>query len=80
MRPTTPEYFKIAGHAATFIREGSTLQTGIGAVPNLVAQALVQAPGGDCGAHSEMFTDGLFALARRARSPTPVRTRTVESR
>jgi acyl-CoA hydrolase len=60
----TPEDYKIAEHAATFIKNGSTLQTGIGAVPNLVVQALVQGPGGDYGVHSEMFTDGLFALAR----------------
>jgi acyl-CoA hydrolase len=60
----TAEDYKIAEHAATFIKEGSTLQTGIGAVPNLVAQALVQGPGGDYGVHSEMFTDGLFALAQ----------------
>ncbi len=59
----TPEDFQMAENAAAFIREGSTLQTGIGAVPNLVAQALVERSGGDYGVHSEMFTDGLYALA-----------------
>lgn len=58
----TPEDFRIAEYAAAFIRDGSTLQTGIGAVPNLVAQALVKRDGGDYGIHSEMFTDGLFRL------------------
>jgi len=52
----------IAEIATSFVRDGSTLQTGIGAVPNLVAQALVQRDGGDYGVHSEMFTDGLFQL------------------
>ena len=60
----TPEDFLIAEHAASYISDGATLQTGIGAVPNLVAQALVQRPGGDYGVHSEMFTDGLYALAQ----------------
>ena len=61
--------------------DGSTLQTGIGAVPNLVAQALVQRYGGDYGVHSEMFTDGLYALARwRAKSPTHARPNTTACR
>lgn len=59
----TFEDFKIAENAASLIKEGSTLQTGIGAVPSLVAQALVRGSGGDYGVHSEMFTDGLYALA-----------------
>jgi acyl-CoA hydrolase len=60
--PGTPEDFQMAEHAAKFIKDGSTLQTGIGAVPNLVAQALVRGEGGDYGVHSEMFTDGLYQL------------------
>jgi len=60
----TPEDAAIARYAAAYIRDGATLQTGIGAVPNLVARALVHGDGGDYGVHSEMFTDGLFELAR----------------
>ncbi|HUV57798.1 MAG TPA: acetyl-CoA hydrolase/transferase C-terminal domain-containing protein [Acidimicrobiales bacterium] len=60
--PGTPEDFQMAAHAAAFIRDGSTLQTGIGAVPSLVAQALARGDGGDYGVHSEMFTDGLYQL------------------
>jgi len=56
------EEAKIAEHAAAYVKDGSTLQTGIGAVPNLVAQALVKGDGGDYGVHSEMFTDGLYEL------------------
>jgi len=52
----------IADFAAAFVRDGSTLQTGIGAVPSMVANALVERDGGDYGVHSEMFTDGLYAL------------------
>jgi acyl-CoA hydrolase len=60
----TPEDYVIADYAATYIKDGSTLQTGIGAVPNLVAQAFVKRDGGNYGVHSEMFTDGLFELAQ----------------
>ena len=60
----TPEDFAIAEFAATYVKDGATLQTGIGAVPNLVAEALVRRDGGDYGVHSEMFTDGLFQLMR----------------
>lgn len=60
--PGSPEEAKIAEYAASYIKDGSTLQTGIGAVPNLVAQALVRGDGGDYGVHSEMFSDGLYQL------------------
>ena len=60
----TPEDAAIAEFAASYVTDGSTLQTGIGAVPNLVAKALVHRDGGDYGVHSEMFTDGLFQLVR----------------
>jgi acyl-CoA hydrolase len=52
----------IATHALRFVTEGSTLQTGIGAVPNMIATALAQGAGGDYGVHSEMFTTGLMRL------------------
>jgi acyl-CoA hydrolase len=60
--PGTPEEAAIARHAARYVKDGSTIQTGIGAVPNLVARALVEGDGGDYGVHSEMFTDGLYEL------------------
>jgi acyl-CoA hydrolase len=59
----SPEDVAIAGFASAFVRDGATLQTGIGAVPNLVAKALVDGDGGDYGVHSEMFTDGLYQLS-----------------
>jgi acyl-CoA hydrolase len=58
----TEQDLAIAQFAATFVREGALLQTGIGAVPSLVAQALAKGEGGDYGVHSEMFTDGLYEL------------------
>jgi acyl-CoA hydrolase len=54
----------IAAHALELISPGDTLQTGIGAVPSVVAARLAEQPGGDYGVHSEMFTDGLMHLHR----------------
>jgi acyl-CoA hydrolase len=52
----------IAGHALAYVTDGSTLQTGIGAVPNMVATKLAAGTGGGYGVHSEMFTTGLMRL------------------
>jgi acyl-CoA hydrolase len=52
----------IAGIAAGFIEDDSTLQTGIGGIPTIVAEALERREHGAFGVHSEMFTDGLWRL------------------
>jgi acyl-CoA hydrolase len=52
----------IAEHAAGFIPDGATLQTGIGAIPGTIAGLLAEGDGGDYGVHSEMFTTGLMLL------------------
>lgn len=52
----------IAEHARGFIPDGATLQTGIGAIPSLIATMLAEGPGGGYGVHSEMFTTGLMRL------------------
>ena len=52
----------IAEHAASFISDGDTLQTGIGAIPSTIAGLLAEGDGGDYGVHSEMFTTGLMLL------------------
>jgi acyl-CoA hydrolase len=54
----------IASHAARFVPPGATLQTGIGGVPDAVAEILAGGRGGDYGIHSEMFTTGLMQLHR----------------
>ncbi len=48
--------------ARSFITDGCTLQTGIGAVPSMVVSLLADEDGGDYGVHSEMFTTGLMQL------------------
>ena len=55
----------IAGHARRFVKDGSTLQTGIGGIPSAVVGLLAEGDGGgDYGIHSEMFTTGLMRLQR----------------
>lgn len=55
---------QIAANAIEHIKDGSTLQTGIGSIPEAIATQLAEGPGGDYGIHSEMFTDGLMKLQR----------------
>ena len=61
--PSTDEVdAAIARYALAYVRQGSTLQTGIGAIPNVVASELAKGPLGGFGIHSEMFTSGLMRL------------------
>ncbi len=60
--PATRVEQDIATHISSLIPDGATLQTGIGAVPNVVATLLAEGDGGDYGVHSEMFTNGLMRL------------------
>jgi acyl-CoA hydrolase len=60
--PPTETDEAIAGNVSTFVPDGATLQTGIGAVPSTVAALLAAGDGGDYGIHSEMFTTGLMHL------------------
>ncbi len=60
--PPTEIDAAIAGHVRSFVSDGTTLQTGIGAVPSTVASLLAEGDGGDYGIHSEMFTTGLMRL------------------
>ena len=60
--PSTDDDVAIATHAARYIPDGATLQTGIGGIPNMVASLLAEGDGGGYGVHSEMFTNGLMRL------------------
>jgi acyl-CoA hydrolase len=50
----------IGGHIAGLIENGSTLQLGIGGIPNAIAALLVDHR--DLGVHTEMFTTGILDL------------------
>ena len=56
----SPEEIKIGEHVASLIEDGSTLQMGIGAIPDAVLSSL----GGHkrLGIHTEMFSNGLIPL------------------
>ncbi len=58
----TAEELTIAQFAMQFIHSGSTVQTGIGGIPNQIATLLAQSDVTDLGVHSEMFTTGLMRL------------------
>ena len=62
--PTTEVEDAIAGFALPFIPDGATLQTGIGGIPNSIANALAAGDGSGYGIHSEMFTTGLMRLCQ----------------
>ena len=62
MDARTPVDEEIARIAASFIPDRATLQTGIGAIPSVVAESLAHRENGAFGVHSEMFTDGLWRL------------------
>ena len=51
---------QIGGYIADLVEDGSTIQLGIGGIPNAVAQGLMQKK--DLGVHTEMFTDGMVDL------------------
>ncbi|WP_081410963.1 acetyl-CoA hydrolase/transferase family protein [Desulfotruncus alcoholivorax] len=58
--PLTEEDKIIGGYIAEMIEDSSTIQLGIGGMPNAVAQALVNKK--DLGIHTEMITDGMVDL------------------
>lgn len=61
-KPITEVDQAIAARAVELIMDGSTLQAGIGSVPEAITELLAQGDGGDYGIHSELFSDGMMAL------------------
>ena len=53
---------RIAGHVATFVPDGATLQLGIGQMPDTVLSLLHDK--NNLGIHTEMFSDGVMTLAQ----------------
>lgn len=54
---------KIGAQVSSLIEDGSTLQMGIGAIPDSVLRSLVNHK--DLGIHTEMFSDGVIPLVER---------------
>ncbi|MBC7294212.1 MAG: 4-hydroxybutyrate CoA-transferase, partial [Chloroflexi bacterium] len=62
VRPSEPDAvaMAIAKHVVRLVENGSTIQAGIGAIPNAVLYGLQGKK--DLGVHTEMFSDGLIDL------------------
>ena len=62
IQPSQPDEIAltIARHATRLVENGSTIQVGIGAVPNAILYGLKSKK--DLGVHTEMFSDGLIDL------------------
>ena len=58
--PPSKEEELIGGYIADLIEDGSTLQLGIGGIPNAITPFLLKRK--DLGIHTEMFTDGMVDL------------------
>ena len=61
--PITEVARGIGGHVAGLVRDGDTLQLGIGAIPNALLAALTGHR--DLGIHTEMFSDGVVDLVAK---------------
>ncbi len=60
--PITETEELVGSYISELIEDGSTLQLGIGGIPNAVCRALLQKK--DLGIHTEMFTDGMVDLLK----------------
>jgi len=58
----SPAELAVAARVVQLIGEGSTLQFGIGAIPDEIARRLAAGPLGDFGIHTEMIADGVMRL------------------
>nr|MBP6492477.1 butyryl-CoA:acetate CoA-transferase [Clostridia bacterium] len=61
-KPASDTEKKIAGHIVEKIRSGSTLQLGIGGMPNYVGSMISQSDINDLSVHTEMFVDAYVNL------------------
>ena len=62
-RDHTPVTSAIGRHVAALVEDGSTLQMGIGAIPDAVLTMLTDRK--DLGIHTEMFSEGVVELVRK---------------
>jgi acyl-CoA hydrolase len=62
VNPATLEDEAIAEDLAEQIKDGSTIQLGIGAIPNVVGNLMIKLGLKDLGIHSEMFTESMMEM------------------
>jgi acyl-CoA hydrolase len=63
----SPEELEIARLVTDLVADGSTLQFGIGAIPDEIARRLSLGARGDFGIHTEMISDGVMHLHQAGR-------------
>ena len=61
-KPATEEELKIAEHIVPHIKSGSTLQLGIGGIPNTIGAMLADSKVDDLSVHTEMFVEAYLKL------------------
>lgn len=61
-KPATKAELRIAEHIVPFIKSGSTLQLGIGGIPNTIGAMLADSRAEDLSVHTEMFVEAYLKL------------------
>lgn len=61
-KPATDVELKIAEHIVPYIKSGSTLQLGIGGIPNTIGAMLADSDVDDLSVHTEMFVEAYLKL------------------
>lgn len=61
-KPATEVELKIAEHIVPYIKSGSTLQLGIGGIPNTIGAMLADSQIDDLSVHTEMFVEAYLKL------------------
>jgi len=54
----------IANYISEYIKDGYTIQLGIGAIPNMICKSLLERGVSNLGIHSEMFTEDMMDLVK----------------
>ena len=74
MTEPTAEEIAIAGNILPYIKSGSTIQLGIGGMPNALAKCLAESDLKDLGMHTELCSDGYLELYRAGKLTNKLKT------
>ncbi len=61
------EELKAAGYVVDLLRDGDTIQIGIGGLPNAIGSEIAKSDLKDLGVHSEMYVDAFMEMAKAGR-------------
>ena len=71
------EELKVASHVLDLLRDGDTLQIGIGGLPNAIGSEIAKSDLKDLGVHSEMYVDAFVDMAKAGRITGMKKTRDI---